>query len=131
MRREEGEQETNGRLNHKATIDRKLFFMIIEFQNTGFLVTSSFHLSVCTQTKTGTPVKRGEDQGRTPAYCYNCSRKGHHGHVSHSLCLVFHLTLWFLFNFVKYFTCFCCLFVCFYSMHGFFLAIFTFFIHSY
>ncbi|XP_076585777.1 zinc finger CCHC domain-containing protein 7 [Chaetodon auriga] len=33
-------------------------------------------------TKTGTPVKQpGEDHGRTPAYCYNCSGKGHFGHA--------------------------------------------------
>lgn len=33
-------------------------------------------------TKTGTPVKQqGEDRGRSPAYCYNCSRKGHFGHA--------------------------------------------------
>ncbi|XP_059194148.1 zinc finger CCHC domain-containing protein 7 [Centropristis striata] len=32
--------------------------------------------------KTGPPVKqRGADRGRTPAYCYNCSRKGHFGHM--------------------------------------------------
>ncbi|KAM9856986.1 LOW QUALITY PROTEIN: zinc finger CCHC domain-containing protein 7, partial [Aulostomus maculatus] len=35
-----------------------------------------------TKTKTGPPVKQqGEDNGRTPAYCYNCSRKGHFGHT--------------------------------------------------
>uniref|UniRef100_UPI0037E946A1 zinc finger CCHC domain-containing protein 7 n=1 Tax=Semicossyphus pulcher TaxID=241346 RepID=UPI0037E946A1 len=33
-------------------------------------------------TKAGVPVKqRGEDEGRSPAYCYNCSRKGHFGHA--------------------------------------------------
>ncbi|KAM7419189.1 hypothetical protein PAMA_016351 [Pampus argenteus] len=33
-------------------------------------------------TKAGPPVKQHrDDQGRTPAYCYNCSRKGHFGHV--------------------------------------------------
>ncbi|XP_008276647.1 zinc finger CCHC domain-containing protein 7 [Stegastes partitus] len=32
-------------------------------------------------TKTGPPVKRqGEDNGRSPAFCYNCSKKGHFGH---------------------------------------------------
>ncbi|XP_041789409.1 zinc finger CCHC domain-containing protein 7 [Chelmon rostratus] len=37
-----------------------------------------YHIS----TKTGTPVKlQGDDPGRTPAYCYNCSRKGHFGHA--------------------------------------------------
>ncbi|XP_056228615.1 zinc finger CCHC domain-containing protein 7 [Seriola aureovittata] len=33
-------------------------------------------------TKTGPPVKQHrQDNGRSPAYCYNCSRKGHFGHV--------------------------------------------------
>ncbi|KAM7008656.1 zinc finger CCHC domain-containing protein 7 [Tautogolabrus adspersus] len=33
-------------------------------------------------TKPGVPGKqRGEDPGRSPAYCYNCSRKGHFGHA--------------------------------------------------
>ncbi|XP_041641495.1 zinc finger CCHC domain-containing protein 7 [Cheilinus undulatus] len=33
-------------------------------------------------TKPGIPVKQhGQDQGRSPAYCYNCSRKGHYGHT--------------------------------------------------
>uniref|UniRef100_A0A3Q3KTM9 Zinc finger CCHC domain-containing protein 7 n=1 Tax=Mastacembelus armatus TaxID=205130 RepID=A0A3Q3KTM9_9TELE len=33
-------------------------------------------------TKKGPPVKKkGEDSGRSPSYCYNCSRKGHLGHV--------------------------------------------------
>ncbi|XP_037619985.1 zinc finger CCHC domain-containing protein 7 [Sebastes umbrosus] len=39
-----------------------------------------YHLT----TKTGTPntvKQRREDRGRTPAYCYNCSRKGHFGHA--------------------------------------------------
>ncbi|XP_023124952.2 zinc finger CCHC domain-containing protein 7 [Amphiprion ocellaris] len=32
-------------------------------------------------TKTGPPVKRqAEDSGRSPAFCYNCSKKGHFGH---------------------------------------------------
>ncbi|CAJ1052148.1 zinc finger CCHC domain-containing protein 7 [Xyrichtys novacula] len=33
-------------------------------------------------TKPGVPVKQhGEDQGKNPAYCYNCSRKGHFGYA--------------------------------------------------
>ncbi|TMS23545.1 Zinc finger CCHC domain-containing protein 7 [Larimichthys crocea] len=33
-------------------------------------------------TKAGLPVmQEGEDHGRSPAYCYNCSRKGHFGHA--------------------------------------------------
>ncbi|XP_029361141.1 zinc finger CCHC domain-containing protein 7 isoform X2 [Echeneis naucrates] len=33
-------------------------------------------------TETGPPVKKQkEDKGRSPAYCYNCSRKGHFGHA--------------------------------------------------
>ncbi|KAI4787115.1 hypothetical protein KUCAC02_036676, partial [Chaenocephalus aceratus] len=33
-------------------------------------------------TETRTPLKpKGKDRGRTPAYCYNCSRRGHFGHV--------------------------------------------------
>lgn len=33
-------------------------------------------------TKSGPPVKqRKEDRGRSPAYCYNCSRKEHFGHA--------------------------------------------------
>ncbi|KAF7666214.1 hypothetical protein LDENG_00114550 [Lucifuga dentata] len=33
-------------------------------------------------TKVGPPVRlEAEDLGRTPAYCYNCSRKGHFGHA--------------------------------------------------
>ncbi|KAI9519116.1 hypothetical protein NQZ68_031388 [Dissostichus eleginoides] len=33
-------------------------------------------------TETSTPLKpKGKDRGRTPAYCYNCSRRGHFGHV--------------------------------------------------
>uniref|UniRef100_A0A3B4VJI6 Zinc finger CCHC domain-containing protein 7 n=1 Tax=Seriola dumerili TaxID=41447 RepID=A0A3B4VJI6_SERDU len=33
-------------------------------------------------TKTGPPVKQHrQDNGRSPAYCYNCSRKGHFGHA--------------------------------------------------
>ncbi|KAM4604112.1 zinc finger CCHC domain-containing protein 7 [Polymixia lowei] len=33
-------------------------------------------------TKTGPPQKlKGEDLGRTPPYCYNCSNKGHFGHA--------------------------------------------------
>ncbi|XP_061627245.1 zinc finger CCHC domain-containing protein 7 [Phyllopteryx taeniolatus] len=36
-----------------------------------------YHIS----TKTGPPLKqKGEDNGRSPAYCYNCSKKGHFGH---------------------------------------------------
>ncbi|XP_077426960.1 zinc finger CCHC domain-containing protein 7 [Vanacampus margaritifer] len=36
-----------------------------------------YHIS----TKTGTPLRQeGEDKGRSPAYCYNCSKKGHFGH---------------------------------------------------
>ncbi|XP_061685678.1 zinc finger CCHC domain-containing protein 7 [Syngnathoides biaculeatus] len=36
-----------------------------------------YHIS----TETGPPFKqKGEDNGRSPAYCYNCSRKGHFGH---------------------------------------------------
>ncbi|XP_042340947.1 zinc finger CCHC domain-containing protein 7 [Plectropomus leopardus] len=32
--------------------------------------------------KTGPPVKqRGEDRGRSPAYCYNCARREHFGHA--------------------------------------------------
>ncbi|XP_058496162.1 zinc finger CCHC domain-containing protein 7 [Solea solea] len=32
--------------------------------------------------KTGPPVmQQGEDNGRSPAFCYNCSRKGHFGHA--------------------------------------------------
>ncbi|XP_029295002.1 zinc finger CCHC domain-containing protein 7 [Cottoperca gobio] len=33
-------------------------------------------------TETHTPLKaQGKERGRTPAYCYNCSRRGHFGHV--------------------------------------------------
>lgn len=33
-------------------------------------------------TKPGVPVKQlGEDHGRSPAYCSNCSKKGHFGHA--------------------------------------------------
>ncbi|KAM3864860.1 zinc finger CCHC domain-containing protein 7 [Diretmus argenteus] len=32
-------------------------------------------------TKAGPPEKRKEDLGRTPPYCYNCSKKGHFGHA--------------------------------------------------
>ncbi|XP_070684326.1 zinc finger CCHC domain-containing protein 7 [Pempheris klunzingeri] len=33
-------------------------------------------------TKSGVPVRQcGEEQGRTPSYCYNCSSKGHFGHT--------------------------------------------------
>ncbi|XP_077381430.1 zinc finger CCHC domain-containing protein 7 [Festucalex cinctus] len=36
-----------------------------------------YHIS----TKTGPPLAReGEDKGRKPAYCYNCSKKGHFGY---------------------------------------------------
>ncbi|XP_030003658.1 zinc finger CCHC domain-containing protein 7 [Sphaeramia orbicularis] len=36
-----------------------------------------YHLTI----KTGLPVMQlGEDKGRTPAYCYNCAKRGHFGH---------------------------------------------------
>lgn len=36
-----------------------------------------YHITI----KIGPPIKhQGQDQGRTPAYCYNCSYKGHFGH---------------------------------------------------
>ncbi|XP_077461817.1 zinc finger CCHC domain-containing protein 7 [Stigmatopora argus] len=36
-----------------------------------------YHIS----TKTGPPLKQHKfDNGRTPAYCYNCSKEGHFGH---------------------------------------------------
>ncbi|TKS68134.1 Zinc finger CCHC domain-containing protein 7 TRAMP-like complex RNA-binding factor ZCCHC7 [Collichthys lucidus] len=39
-------------------------------------------LFVLHTTKAGLPVmQEGEDHGRSPAYCYNCSRKGHFGHA--------------------------------------------------
>lgn len=36
-----------------------------------------YHVTI----KIGPPVTRqGKDKGRSPAYCYNCARKGHYGH---------------------------------------------------
>ncbi|XP_073334206.1 zinc finger CCHC domain-containing protein 7 [Pagrus major] len=41
-----------------------------------------YHITTKKVSKKGIPVKKkGGDRGRAPAYCYNCSRKGHYGHA--------------------------------------------------
>lgn len=51
--------------------------------------TASVVLSACVQIKAGIPVKqKGKEKVQANIYCYNCAKKGHHGYVSTSVCLL-------------------------------------------